>query len=126
MSLCEFDNSAVCRVCGRPARHGNVYRECRQPPVVERKAASRGPGSELKKLLASFGITATPSCSCNAGAALMDELEARFPGWCEGHIDEIVGWMRKEAAARGLPFLDVVGRLLVRRAVRNARQNLPG
>lgn len=95
-------------------------------PSYPRSPVGRGPGTELKKLLASFGITATPSCSCNAGAALMDELEARFPGWCEGHMDEIVGWMRKEAAARGLPFLDVVGRLLVRRAVRNARQNLPG
>jgi hypothetical protein len=38
-------------------------------------------------------------------------------------IDEVVAVMRAEAAARGLPFLDVAGRLLVRRAISNARRN---
>jgi hypothetical protein len=31
--------------------------------------------------------------------------------------------MRAEAEARGLPFLDLAGRLLVRRAISNARRN---
>ena len=52
----------------------------------------------------------------------MDENEARAPGWCEQNIDEIVGWLREEATKRGLPFLDMAGRLLVKRAIRNARQ----
>ena len=34
-----------------------------------------------------------------------------------------VAVMRAEAHARGLPFLDVAGRLLVRRAISNARRN---
>jgi hypothetical protein len=38
-------------------------------------------------------------------------------------IDEVVAVMREEATARGLPFLDIAGRLLVRRAIRNARRN---
>jgi len=38
-------------------------------------------------------------------------------------IDEVVAVMRREAEARGLPFLDVAGRLLVRRAISNARRN---
>jgi hypothetical protein len=38
-------------------------------------------------------------------------------------IDEVVAVMRAEAEARGLPFLDVAGRLLVRRAIANARRN---
>jgi hypothetical protein len=37
-------------------------------------------------------------------------------------IDEVVAVMRAEAEARGLPFLDVAGRLLVRRAISNARR----
>jgi hypothetical protein len=37
-------------------------------------------------------------------------------------IDEVVKVMREEAAARGLPFLDVAGRMLVRRAIANARK----
>jgi len=37
-------------------------------------------------------------------------------------IEEVVGVMRAEATARGLPFLDVTGRMLVRRAISNARK----
>jgi hypothetical protein len=37
-------------------------------------------------------------------------------------IEEVVAVMREEAAARGLPFLDVAGRLLVKRAIANARK----
>jgi hypothetical protein len=82
--------------------------------------ASRGPGTELKKLLAAVGITATPDCSCNAHAAEMDRQGC---DWCEANIDTIVGWLREQAHARGLPFLDAAGRMLARRAIRNARKN---
>ena len=78
-----------------------------------------GPGTELKKLLASVGITATPNCSCNARALEMDRNGVE---WCESNIDPIVGWLREEAEKRGLPFVDIAGRLLVRRAIRNARR----
>jgi hypothetical protein len=83
-------------------------------------AVDGGPGTELKKLLALAGIVATPDCSCNARAA---EMDRNGTAWCEGNIDTIVGWLREQAQARGLPFLDVAGRLLVRRAIRNARRN---
>jgi hypothetical protein len=43
--------------------------------------------------------------------------------WCEDNIDTIVGWLREETAARGLPFVDLAGRLLVKRAIANARRN---
>ena len=85
-----------------------------------------GPGTELKKLLAKVGITATETCSCNSRARKMDENEAREPGWCEAHLDEIVGWLREEATKRKLPFLDAAGRLLVRRAIANARRAASG
>lgn len=42
--------------------------------------------------------------------------------WAEANIGEIVGWLRESAAERGLPFLDVAGRVLVRRAIANARR----
>ena len=50
-------------------------------------------------------------------------MDAAGCEWCEAHLDEIVGWLREEARARGLPFLDAAGRLLVRRAIANARRN---
>jgi hypothetical protein len=81
---------------------------------------TNGPGTELKKLLARVGITATPDCACNARAAEMDRQGVK---WCEANIDTIVGWLREQATARGLPFLDLAGRLLVRRAIQNARRN---
>jgi hypothetical protein len=81
--------------------------------------SSVGPGAELKKLLAAIGIAATPNCSCNARAAEMDRQGC---DWCQENIDTIVGWLREEAEKRGLPFLDAAGRLLVKRAIRNARK----
>ena len=91
-----------------------------QPP--QPPAPTSGPGTELKKLLKKVGITASPTCSCNARARKMDEEEAKSPGWCEANLDEIVGWLREEATKRGLPFVDMAGRVLVRRAISNARQ----
>jgi hypothetical protein len=83
---------------------------------------THGPGTELKKLLKKVGITSSPTCSCNARARKMDIEEAREPGWCEAHLDEIVGWLREEATKRKLPFVDMAGRLIVRRAISNARR----
>lgn len=93
------------------------------PTLAQQAVVTKGPGTELKKLLSKVGITATPTCSCNARAAAMDANEAAEPGWCEAHLDEIVGWLREEATKRGLPFLDAAGRMLVRRAIKLAKKN---
>jgi hypothetical protein len=77
-----------------------------------------GPGTELKKLLAMVGITASPSCSCNARAKRMDQEGC---DWVEANEETVVGWLREEATKRGLPFIDAAGRLLVRRAIARAR-----
>lgn len=90
-----------------------------EPQPAAPPAPTHGPGTELKKLLKKIGITATPNCSCNARARTMDEKGCE---WCEANIDEIVGWLREEAARRGLPFVDMAGRMLVRRAIKNARK----
>ena len=92
--------------------------------VTPAAVAAGGPGDELKTLLAGwpFYITASPDCSCNQVA---NQMNAWGPDECERpeRIDEVVAVMRAEAEARGLPFLDVAGRLLVRRAIANARRN---
>lgn len=79
-----------------------------------------GPGTELKKLLKRVGIVPTPNCKCNARAAEMDWRERETPGWCAANCDLIVGWLREEASSRGLPFVDSIGRMLVRRAIKAA------
>jgi hypothetical protein len=81
-----------------------------------------GPGTELSKLLKRLGIEPTPTCACRAKAAEMDQWgcdECERPE----RIEEVVAVMRAEAEARGLPFLDIAGRLLIKRAISNARRN---
>jgi hypothetical protein len=131
--ICKIDQSGVCAVCGRRSPWPQADRMCVGGGGLATEAStnrhlgganggnshSDGPGTELKKLLATVGITASPTCSCNARAA---EMNARGVDWCKANIDTIVGWLREEAAKRGLPFLDAAGRLLVRRAIRNARK----
>ena len=125
-SLCECDaKSRKCRKCGVLDLFCGSPRACPAPRIATATesptAPARGPGTELKKLLARVGIVATPDCSCNARAAEMDRREQEKPGWCEDNLDTIVGWLREQAHSRGLPFVDMAGRMLVRRAIRNAR-----
>ena len=85
--------------------------------------ASFGPGTQLKSLLAGwpFHIVSSPDCKCNQRARYMD---AKGCDWCESDegMAEIMGFLREAAEERGLPFLDAAARLLVRRAIHNARK----
>ena len=135
---CQFvdieasDTTATVRCvnCGRtvrvPIHSANVIAICRGDSETrwskDGTLSARsfgGPGTELKKSLARIGIQPAKNCACNHRAAVMDRQGC---DWCEANIDTIVGWLREEATKRGLPFLDAAGRLLVRRAIRNARK----
>lgn len=129
-SASEAGETVTCIHCGRPvtlpnAASQHIIANCRGAAETRWKRDERGSlpqggaGTELKKLLASIGIEATPDCPCTARAR---EMDARGCDWCEANIDTIVGWLREQAESRGLPFLDAAGRLLVRRAIRNARR----
>ena len=90
-----------------------------EPPT---SPLSHGPGTELSRLLKRLGIEPTPTCACRAKSQQMDQWgcdECERPE----RIDEVVKVMREEAKARGLPFLDTAGRMLVRRAIKNARKS---
>lgn len=109
-----------CVVCGVPCFVG----ECQCAGELHPSFApppDHGPGTELKKLLAAwpFYITSTESCPCNARAG---EMNARGVEWCEENTETIVGWLREQAAERGLPFFDAAGRILVRRAIKLAKK----
>lgn len=116
--------SCKCTVCGVDVQcvSCSCHRNCDGFQPETPAPPTHGPGTELKKLLAGWPlyITASPDCPCNARAAEMDRHGVE---WCETNIDTIVEWLREQATARGLPFLDVAGRLLVRRAIANARRN---
>lgn len=88
-------------------------------PSYPSKNKIGGVGTELKKLLGRFGIRATSSCSCNTRARTMDKNGIE---WCENNIDTIVGWLRQEANKRKLPFIDYAGKVLVKKAISNAKR----
>jgi len=75
-------------------------------------------GSHLKLMLSRFGIKPS-ACRCNKRAMHMN---AMGNDWCEQNIETIVEWLKEEAAARGIPFISTVGRMIVRRAISNARK----
>ena len=89
-------------------------------PEPKPEPLGEGPGTELKRLLALVGITASEGCSCYRHAV---EMNRQGVDWCAANVDTIVGWLREEAAKRRLPFVDGAGRLLVKRAIRAARRS---
>ena len=48
-------------------------------------------------------------------------MDRRGPDWCEANADTIVGWLREEAAARGLPFVEIAAQAALALAIANAR-----
>jgi hypothetical protein len=78
-----------------------------------------GPGTELKALLATIGIVASPTCKCNKMARQMDSWG---PDDSLDHMEEIVDVMEETAKARKLPFLRAGARQMVRLACWKARR----
>jgi len=127
-----IDTATPCVRCGFRHPGFPIPRKCRTVDEIRQQmelqwqtasaasaARTYGPGTELHALLGRFGLTASEDCKCNSRAAYMNYMGC---DWCETNIEEIVGWLRESAAERGLPFLDVAGRVLVRRAIANARR----
>lgn len=85
-----------------PAGQGLTVLSCRSEdfltPSPQLWPAANGPGTELKRLLASVGVNPAPSCDCNGRARMMDQWG---PAVCRQRIEEIVGWMREGQARWG-------------------------
>lgn len=78
-----------------------------------------GAGTELKKLLKLIGITASPTCSCNARAKTMDENGTL---WCEDNKNIILEWLQEEATKRNLPFSSYLATALINLAIKKAKK----
>ena len=93
-------------------------------PQLEARAVhipgkSGGAGTELKALLALVGITSTPTCKCNARAK---EMDVRGIKWVEENRPTVLSWLKEEAERRKLPFFPAAGRMLIKRAIENAKR----
>lgn len=74
-------------------QHGltTLSRDPADRPAKTLRAWPHGPGSELKKMLASLGVNPGPSCDCNAKAKQMDAWGVEG---CKQNRETIIGWMR--------------------------------
>lgn len=80
-----------------------------------------GVGTELKKLLKMIGITASPTCSCNTRARIMNENGIQ---WCEENKDTIIGWLEEEANKRNLPFSQIAAKMILNLAIKKAKKSV--
>lgn len=87
----------------------------------ERPAIPGGAGTELKALLGGWPLRFKPSkdCKCKDRAARMDRLGIE---WCEQNIETISGWLREEANKRHIPYSELMGKALIKKAIRRARK----
>ena len=113
---CDFkikDGFATCINCGFMIKYDGkkLFKKCKK-----RKGK---PGSELKKLLSILNLEVTEDCECNKHAQQMDEMGIE---WCENNISLIVEWLSQEAKKRKLPFIKLIGKQIVKRAIANAKK----
>ncbi len=86
-----------------------------QPLIV----ATGGAGTELKNLIAKFGLKPGLNCKCGQHIREMDQNGVE---WCEQNISTVTEWLREEAQRAKLPFTEIGAKLLIKRAISNARK----
>jgi len=86
---------------------------------VVKKTKTPGPGDFLHSLLGKLGINPTKKCKCKSRIHLMNVWG---PDGCEKNLDKIENWLREEAKAQDLPYWGFAAKLLIRRAISNARR----
>lgn len=76
-----------------------------------------GPGCQLKRTFAWWGLKDDGTCGCEEMAAKMD----LWGDACWEHLEEIVDHLRTAAEKRGLPFIATAARIAVGRAIEAAK-----
>ena len=114
MTRCDLSApDATCPRCGFVSKFRGAIRQCRKPLPT-----TCGPGCQLRRTLAWWGIRDDGKCGCDSFAAKMD---AWGPDECFRRIEEIVSHLREAAEKKGLPFIATAARIMVGRAIEAAR-----
>ncbi len=90
-----------------------------QPVIVP----NGGAGTELKNLIAKFGLKPGLNCKCGQHIREMDQNGVE---WCSENISTITDWLREEAQRAKLPFTEIGAKLLIKRAISNANKKQKG
>ena len=117
MTTCDLSSpDATCPRCGFVSKFRGAIRRCRKPaPRV------CGPGCQLRRLLEWWGIRDDGRCGCSEFASQMDTWG---PAGCAAREDDILGHLAEAAVRRGLPFVPLAARVLIRRAIAAAQQEI--
>jgi len=102
---------------------GNTAEEIKEtlqslfPKTLEQNP--NGPGSILTGMISSLGIKSTSNCSCRRHALEMNE---KGPDWCDQNMPTILSWLKEESSKRNLPFIEMVAKAMVQRAINKSRR----
>jgi hypothetical protein len=96
---------------------GQIFRRNATTPVST--SIPEGAGTELKKLLLKLRLNPAPNCKCNVR---MNTMNLNGCDWCEQNIDTITEWLREEAQRANLPFVSTGAKIIIKRAIHNARK----
>jgi len=80
-----------------------------------------GPGSILTGMISSLGIKSSSNCSCRRHAL---EMNDNGPDWCEQNMTTILSWLKEESHKRSLPYVEMVAKAMVQRAINKSRRLL--
>jgi hypothetical protein len=156
MNLCTFDTVDLgtglwrhtCTKCGTSVElpDSRFFRQC---PILDVPTGGyrSGPGDELKKLLAKWGIVGNAACGCGS---LANQMNLKGPDWCEQEIDHIAAQLMTEANRRRaeherqsaahrrnpveakppeplplllrMPFQQAGAKAIIKKAIRNSRK----
>jgi hypothetical protein len=79
-----------------------------------------GTGAELTKLLSWFKFMDSDQCLCKQRAILMNSWGCAK---CAQEIPIILEWLRASAEQLGIIYFDIAARIIVQKAIANARAN---
>ncbi len=78
-----------------------------------------GVGTELKNLISKLGLK--PGLNCKCGQHIR-EMDTKGIAWCDENVYTITQWLQEEAERARLPFTKIGARILIRRAISNAKK----
>ena len=109
--------------CVTPIPTSPIKEFQQEPIAMQKKPKTTGPGTQLKKTLASWGIHPKENGKC--GCKSMEKKMNRLGSACKDpkNLQMIVDHLQAEAKKRNLPFVRKIGEMLVLRAVKKFENN---
>ncbi len=104
-------------------RNGDSIKPQEGTVISRAVVATGGAGTELKNIITKFGLK--PGLNCKCGQHIR-EMDTNGVEWCEQSMDTITEWLREEAQRAKLPFTEIGAKLLIKRAISNAKKKQTG